>query len=487
MAESKRESYRALVRMMGKKEATLLKMQEYGFWPDGLPTPYEKQKNETPEQFAERENLLAQYKEIINEIAGVYSKKQALQRDFEKLKKELGNIWDYETIKKDVSKKMMDESLKKRKERKDAREKAKQEKFKAWEKTKKENIVFIGKGYSGLLNDKENNIERLNSLGLPIINDDKELAKLLGIEYQQLRGLAYHRDVIKYDPYFRYSVPKRKGGERNIAAPNKILKQAQRKILEEILQKIEVSENAHGFISQKSIVTGAKMHKTSPALLINIDLENFFPTITFKRIAGLFKSLGYSGYIASIIAMLCTYCERVPVEIKGETRFVKTSDRILPQGSPASPMITNIICRNLDTKMIELGEKEGFTYSRYADDMSFSFENETESEKIKRVLNEIKYIVSFNNFKINSKKTRFLRKNNRQVITGILVNNEEIGVPKVWVKRFRAIIHQAGIAKQRNELSKEKRYEISGMISYLNSVNPEKYEKIINDALNVLN
>lgn len=315
-----RTEYRNIVNQMGKKEFTLLKMQEYGFWPEDLPTPYEKQKDETPEKYVKKQALLKQYQKVIDQIAQLYEEKDEINKQLRELKKKYDETWDYEKIRLDISQKIMQESIKRRAERKKAKELEKQQKSEAWQKKKVEQIMFIGKGYSSQLKDIEGDDEKLTSRGLPIIKTDKALAEFLGIEYKSLRFLTYHRDVVVMDHYHRYEVPKRKGGMRKIAAPKSSLKKVQKRILDEILSKISVSNYAHGFLKGKSVISSAQAHQIQTELLINMDLKDFFPTITFERVRGMFKAFGYSGYISSLLAMLCTYCERVPIEVRGETK-----------------------------------------------------------------------------------------------------------------------------------------------------------------------
>ncbi|MCY6369952.1 reverse transcriptase family protein [Clostridium ganghwense] len=482
--------YRERVNHMGKKEFTLLKMQEYGFWPKDLPTPYERQDNETPEQYEDRQKLLKEYNKIINEIGELYKEKDEINIKLRQMKKEYDETWDYEKIRLDVAQKIMKESIARRAERKKQRELEKRQRSEAWEKKKADKIVFIGKGYSSLLHDMECDDEKLLSLGLPIIKTDKNLAELLGIEYKQLRFLVYHRDVVYVDHYNRYTVPKKKGGLRNIAAPKSTMKTAQKKILEEILSKFSVSNHAHGFLKGKSVVSAAQSHAKQPELLINMDLEDFFPTITFERVRGMFKAFGYSGYIASLLAMICTYCERMPIEVRGKIKYVKTSHRILPQGSPASPMITNILCVKLDKRLSGLASKFDFDYTRYADDMSFSFKaniDDMENLNSGKFCGLVSKIVNEEGFKINKTKTRFLRKNNRQCITGIVINNEQIGVPKKWIKRLRAAIYNANKLKKTEKVPAKVINEISGMTAWIKSVNAERYKDIIDDAMKIIN
>ena len=302
-----KSEYRKLVNEMGKKEFTFLKMQEYGFWPSHLPTPYERQQNETEQDFEDRKKLLDEFQKLSEQIADAYKEKREIEIKLSSLQKQYQDTWDYEKIRAVVSQEIMKASIARRAERKAARQRQKQLKTEQWQKRKAENILFIGRGYSNLLHKKETDIQKLKQNDLPILETDKDIAQLLQIEYSTLRYLAYHRDVVTFDNYYRFDVPKKSGGMRHIAAPKTQLKTAQRQILEKILEKAEISDVAHGFIKSKSVLTGAKAHQTSPDLLINIDLENFFPTITFERVRGLFQSLGYSGYISSILAMICTY------------------------------------------------------------------------------------------------------------------------------------------------------------------------------------
>ena len=472
--------YRNLVSNMGKKEFTFLKMQEYGFWPSNLPTPYERQEHETEQDFENRKRLLDEFQKLSEQLSNAYQEKAEIEKKLSHLKKEYQDTWDYEKIRSVVAQEIMKESLTRRAERKAERERQKQLKTQAWNKRKAENILFIGKGYSNLLAKKETNVQKLKENQMPVIETDRELANLLQIEYSTLRSLVYHRDVITFDNYYRFEIPKKSGGTRHIAAPKTQLKAAQRQVLEQILQKAEVSDLSHGFLKARSILTSAKTHHTSPDLLINIDLENFFPTITFERVRGLYQSFGYSGYIASLLAMLCTYCERMPLEIKGETKYIKISERVLPQGSPASPLITNIICRNMDKRIDGLCKKLGLTYTRYADDMSFSYMGDTENLAIGSFLNSINKIIESEGFHMKKEKTHILRKNNRQYLTGIVINNEEIGVPKKWVKILKASIHNAEKLKDSGgSVSNKTIYEISGKIAWLKSVNAKRYEKII--------
>ncbi|MFX1237404.1 MAG: reverse transcriptase family protein [Promethearchaeota archaeon] len=485
MTEDTKKEYRTLISQMGKKEFTLMKMQEYGFWPKNLPTPYEKQLSETPEQYAERQKLIKDYKSVIDKITEVYHEKTEINKKLRELRKKYDDTWDIEKIRKEISQTIMKESIARRAERKKQQELQKKQRSEAWKKKKSKQIVFIGKGYSSLLYDMEIDEAKLTTQGLPIVRNEKELSNFLGIPYKKLRFLVYHRDVVSIDHYHRYSIPKKKGGTRSIAAPKSMLKSVQRKILDDILSKFPNSDHAHGFLKGRSIVSGARVHIKQPTLVINMDVEDFFPTITFERIRGMFKSAGYSGNIASLLAMLCTYCERVLIEVRGTTKYVAISRRILPQGSPASPMITNIICRKLDKRLHGLASKFGFVYTRYADDMSFSI-NEITDVNEGRFCGLVSKIVKEEGFEINKDKTRFLRKNNRQSVTGVVINNSQIGVSRAWIRRFRAAIFNARKLKLKGILPIEVKRELSGMAAWIKSVNSERYKDMIQAALDLI-
>lgn len=180
--ENKKE-YREQVNAMGRKEFTFLKMQEYGFWPKDLPTPYERQQNETEEDYKKRKELLQEYQKLSEEIAKVYGEIDEINKKLLELQKEYQDTWDYEKVRQEVSRIIMKESIERRAQRKAQREEEQERKREAWQKKKAENIVFIGKGYSSYLSKKETNKEKLKAFGLPVLETDRELAEFLEISY----------------------------------------------------------------------------------------------------------------------------------------------------------------------------------------------------------------------------------------------------------------------------------------------------------------
>src|SRR6185503_11868182 len=163
-----------------------------------------------------------------------------------------------------------------------------------------------------------------------------------------------------------------------------------------------------------------------------LDLRDFFPTVHFRRVAGVFRSLGYGAEVASTLAALTTYRPRLP---GGKVVW----PGMLPQGAPTSPALANLACRRLDRRLAQLAAKVGAAYTRYADDLTFSFARAPEP-RIGRLLWWIEAICEQEGFLERPDKRRVLRANHQQRVTGIVVN-DGIHVPRADRKRFRAILH----------------------------------------------
>ena len=183
--------------------------------------------------------------------------------------------------------------------------------------------------------------------------------------------MAYHRDAATSLHYSRFTIPKRDGTERPIWAPKKKLKAAQRWILHNIVERLPVHGAAQGFMVGRSTLTNAAVH-ANPKTLLKMDVTDFFPTVTWRRVKGVFRRAGYRDGASTLLALLCTEAPREVVQLEGKTYFVSLGPRCLPQGAPTSPAITNALCLRLDRRLAGLAAKLGWRYSRYADDMTFS-------------------------------------------------------------------------------------------------------------------
>ena len=229
----------------------------------------------------------------------------------------------------------------------------------------------------------------------------------------------------EYDRYYIFKIKKKSGGERTIMAPydtfGKLLQ-----YFNVILQTLFTPHpSATGFVLGKSIATGAQMH-IGKNYVYNIDLKDFFHSFERKRVKWMFTQAPFnlSEPLAFLLASLCTH----PIEIEGQTRI------ILPQGAPTSPTLTNILSYALDKKLSGLAKRFGATYSRYADDITFS-SNKSIFKK-EAFLSELQRIITSQGLTINEKKTRLQEKEYRQEVTGLIVN-EKVNTYRRYVKQLR--------------------------------------------------
>jgi retron-type reverse transcriptase len=343
---------------------------------------------------------------------------------------------------------------------------------------KQTDIVFLGRGVSGGLADRRANVEKLQGLQLPVLATPADVAKALNLPIPRLRWLAFHSEASTVTHYVRFQVPKKSGGMRELSAPHHDLAATQQWILMHILEKIPVHDAAHGFVPGRGTMSNAVPH-VGRAAVVNLDLKDFFPSITFPRVKGIFQDLGYSPAAATVLALLCTECPRRKVEYAGRVYHVAAGPRGLPQGACTSPAVSNLLTRRLDSRLNGLAKKMGFTYTRYADDLTFSGPAEA-AAKTGYLLARIRHIVADEKLEVNEKKTRVQRPNSRQTVTGIVVNKRP-NVARRTTKRLRAILHQAkknGLAGQNRENRENYADWLGGMISYVQMVNPDKGRRL---------
>jgi retron-type reverse transcriptase len=313
-------------------------------------------------------------------------------------------------------------------------------------------IIFVGKGVSALMNDRASDAEKLRATGLPVLHTPADLASALGLPVPKLRWRCFHTEAATRIHYVQFEVPKKSGGTRVLSAPHRMLAAAQHWVRTTILTRLATEDAAHGFVAGRSTLTNAQPH-AGRDVVVNLDLEGFFPSIGFARVRHLFRRLGYSGSVATLLALLCTECPRKRVVYDGKPYFVAIGPRGLPQGACTSPALSNQIARKLDRRLGGLARKLGLTYTRYADDLTFSagpgFRN-----KVGYLMARVRHIAEDEGFAVNGKKTRVLRPESRQLVTGLVVNAAP-AVPRKIVRRVRAILHRAkteGLAAQNREI-----------------------------------
>lgn len=441
---------------------------------------YKKIKSSSKEQFILddmiRLGFWAKQGTIPQDPADEIRKKTELNKELTDLRKDLKNLNNEAFLLKQFREEKLKESKRKRLENKIKKEALKKEKAEAWKLKQEKDIVYLGEKVSDGLNNNECDLEKLKINNLTAYNNPLELATNMGISLGLLRFLSFSRKVAKVSHYIRFQVPKKTGGFRTISSPMPKLKNTQYWILDNILKKITINEKAHGFVDKKSIITNATPHLKAD-ILINMDLKDFFPTLSYKRVKGLFKSLGYSEAIATILALICTEAEVQEVELDNKTYFVEKSERKLPQGAPTSPAITNIICRRLDEKIAKIALDLNFTYTRYADDLTFSTSVEN-NKLVGKLMSKVKNAIDYEGFLVHPDKTKIIRTGGRKEVTGIVVN-EKLSISKETLKKFRATLHQIlrdGIEGKTWGTSPNILSSINGFYNFIKMVDPTKAE-----------
>ncbi len=305
---------------------------------------------------------------------------------------------------------------------------------------------------------------------LPRIDDVDELARWLGyLNAEALRPLMRPGSQ-SGAPYVDFEVPKARGGTRTISAPRAPLRAVQRAIYTGILAKVPTHEAAHGFVAGRSTVTNAELH-LGARLLLKTDIREFFPSIHYWRVRGMFYSLGYAERVAAALASLCT--RRPVVDRNGERVVVWPG--LVPQGAPTSPAIANLTCRRLDARLTGLAAKIGARYTRYADDLSFSFHDDRVDElDVGRTFWWIDQILQQEGFAEHPGKRQVLRPSRRQLVTGVVVN-EKLTVPRDARRKFRALLHNCkvhGVESQARGRDDFADY-LRGFAAYVHMVQPD--------------
>ena len=431
-------------------EQTLLeRMRLHGFWPERQPLP-----EEPPGQAEERARLEAEIAQVRKEAAVVKNPEKALAAE---------------------RKRRWLESKQRRAARKAQREAQRQERREAWQEHRRGHVVHLGAGVSGGLQQTQSDVTRLNARGLPVLHTSIDLAARLGIKLGALRWLTYHRRAAAVVHYHRFEIAKKTGGVRCISAPKRALAQCQRWVLDNILAPLEVGPQVHGFVPGRSIVSNARPH-VGRAAVVNLDLKDFFPSITFRRVKGLFEALGYSEHVATVLALLCTEPPRVPAEVDGKVYHVALGQRVLPQGACTSPAITNALCRRLDRRLDGLARRHGFSYTRYADDLTFSGDR---AAAVGRLLRSARSVLQAEGLTEHPRKTRVMRQARRQEVTGVTVNSRPT-IARREVRTLRAILHNAakhGLESQNREQRPNFAAYLRGKVEYACMVDPQKAEE----------
>lgn len=255
------------------------------------------------------------------------------------------------------------------------------------------------------------------------------------LELSSYNFLKYYLYVLpEHLRYRTFNLPKRAGGYRIIMEPVAPLKAIQFKLLQVLNVIYHPKPCVHGFVRERSIVTNAAQHVRRKYIL-NLDLSDFFPSIHFGRVRGMFMAYPYNlnDRIATILAQICSLPNG------------------LPQGAPSSPIVSNMICARLDSKLQRLARDSNWYYTRYADDLTFSgargglpnslaVMQEADTGLIMNIGKELASIIEDNGFEINNAKVRLRTRRQRQEVTG-LITNRKVNVNRSYIRQLRAMLH----------------------------------------------
>jgi RNA-directed DNA polymerase len=283
-----------------------------------------------------------------------------------------------------------------------------------------------------------------------------ELALYLGISPRLVSHMVTHAK--KY--YTSFQIKKKNGDPRIITAPRVFLKTIQRYILDCILSPLPLHPAATGFRRGFNCSMGAGQH-VGCRFLWNIDIANFFPSITQKQITSVFESIGYPSSAAYFLSGLCCLEKR------------------LPQGAPTSPALANLAVTSLDKALSTMSEKAGINYTRYADDLSFSSNNPLSQAFRKKVIAAIHKV----GFKLQRRKTRLMGPKIRREVTGLTVN-DRVSIPRFRRRQLRAYFHKIRIDP--SPFIEEKSRAI-GLASWLYDYHPKEGEIALAAAKSIPN
>lgn len=353
-----------------------------------------------------------------------------------------------------------------------------QEKLKALQERKLREPYFLGHGVSDQLKFTEPDLAKLDSLDLPVLRNVHDISQLMGLNPETIIWLAFERKVSSVDHYLRFEIPKRSGGMRLISSPKEQMRQAQLAIREEILKKITPSNQAMAFRPNTSIVDNARVH-VGAKILVRVDLKDFFPSISFNRVRGFFKSCGYSPGVATVLALLTTDAQRVYVKTETGVKAVARGTRGLPQGACTSPDLANLIAKKLDARLQGLVQFKGeWRYTRYADDLVLSTVNKDSDAY--GMVKAIEKIATAEGFEVNQKKTSIKRPSGRMSVTGLVINEDGIRLSKSDLKKIRSFLHKCdtqGREVVSDEIGKSAEAVAKGYLAYLHMVSPEIAQK----------
>lgn len=298
-------------------------------------------------------------------------------------------------------------------------------------------------------NSSRTDVFRLRNFGLPVMSSLTDMSREMRLSVELLTLLITRAD----DFYKVYNVPKTgtAKGERVICQPSRRLKALQAWILRNILDKLNSSPFSTGFERGQSIKDNANPHVGSNFIL-NIDLEDFFSSISSNKVYTVFNSLGYNKYISSVLTKICCFKKK------------------LPQGSPASPKLANLVCMRLDHRINGYAGRRGIIFTRYADDITLSAQSLKKIEKAKFFLFSIipteQLIVNFNKVIISGPRKQ-------KKITGLVLSIDDVGIGRQKFRQIKSKIHYLSVGRS------EDYAHVGGLLAFTKSVDEKNYRRLV--------
>ena len=293
--------------------------------------------------------------------------------------------------------------------------------------------------------------KKLYEQGLPIIYSVDHFSKLVGYSTDYIYSISNSSKHF----YRTFFIPKKDGKKRQIDEPLPGLKNIQRWILDEILNKLPVSKYAKAYTKGRSVKSNAYYHKNRKCI-IALDIKEYFASIHFSKVFSFFLSLGYTEHVACVLSNICLL------------------NNALPQGAPTSPALSNLCTKDLDDDLSAFVKGKQIMYTRYADDIAFS----GNFIDIREFYNNVKRILNKHGFRLNYAKTRVLHKHQRQLVTGVVVN-EKMQVSKdvrhmirqsiYYIKKFGLQEHARHIGKNEDKYYKH----LLGVVGFALFINPK--------------
>jgi len=319
---------------------------------------------------------------------------------------------------------------------------------------------------------------------VPSITTAGDLARWLDLPPEHADWFAGEYDAVPVDSNLsHYSlglVKKASGGVRLLEKPKWQMKQIQRHVLHGILDHIPAHDCSHGFQKKRSILTYVRPH-VGREVLIKMDLRNYFLSVEKARVRALFHMAGYPPPVSALLAGFTTnriIKSSVPQGVKERWRYTVSH---LPQGAPSSPALADRLLFRTDIRLQSLAAKMNMQYTRYADDMAFSSDDQSlRGKRVDSFLGLVDKIVVDEGFRLNQDKTKVMYQSQRQRLAGLVVNNRT-NVARAQYDQLRAILHRC----EKNGLEQENREDhpaflqhLQGRVEFIRGTNQARGEKL---------